>query len=227
MADEAFAGGDYAAPPEAGLRAFGRVYAGWAYSQAFYRELGFETWEEGYIIPCKKVINAYHPSKTSLRGARRMGERMANHQVTCVHWTQYGGETLRWERLRTLSLRHGLRRFEAPPTTSLEGALRRCQALCESSCFTRQAPVATAALERTPSRKPFNEGRLPSEDRPRAGAPCPLCQHARDRCRCLGHVGAERGPRPGHAARQPDIQRPTERVHAFASASDFDHYDES
>ena len=49
-ADAAFAGGDYTAPPEAGLRAFGRVYAGWAYSQAFYRErlhreLGFETWE--------------------------------------------------------------------------------------------------------------------------------------------------------------------------------------
>ncbi len=51
MADGAFAGGDYTSPPEAGLRAFGRVYAGWAYSQAFYRErlhreLGFETWEE-------------------------------------------------------------------------------------------------------------------------------------------------------------------------------------
>ena len=50
-ADAAYAGGDYAAPPEAGLRAFGRVYAGWAYSQTFYRErlhreLGFETWEE-------------------------------------------------------------------------------------------------------------------------------------------------------------------------------------
>ena len=50
-ADAAFAGGDYASPPEAGLRAFGRVYAGWAYSQAFYRErlhreLGFESWEE-------------------------------------------------------------------------------------------------------------------------------------------------------------------------------------
>ena len=50
-ADVAFAGGDYPAPPEAGLRAFGRVYAGWAYSQAFYRErlhreLGFETFEE-------------------------------------------------------------------------------------------------------------------------------------------------------------------------------------
>ena len=50
-ADAAFAGGDYASPPEAGLKAFGRVYAGWAYSQTFYRErlhreLGFETYEE-------------------------------------------------------------------------------------------------------------------------------------------------------------------------------------
>ena len=51
LADREFAGGDYVSPPEAGLRAFGRVYAGWAYSQAFYRErlhreLGFETFEE-------------------------------------------------------------------------------------------------------------------------------------------------------------------------------------
>ena len=51
LADGAFADGDYTAPPEAGLKAFGRVYAGWAYSQTFYRErlhreLGFETWLE-------------------------------------------------------------------------------------------------------------------------------------------------------------------------------------
>ena len=51
MADCAFAGGYYASPPKAGLRAFARVYAGWAFSQTFYRErlhreLGFETWEE-------------------------------------------------------------------------------------------------------------------------------------------------------------------------------------
>ena len=51
LADSAFADGDYTAPPEAGLKAFGRVYAGWAYSQTFYRErlhreLGFETWED-------------------------------------------------------------------------------------------------------------------------------------------------------------------------------------
>jgi homoserine O-acetyltransferase/O-succinyltransferase len=44
-ADPAFRRGRYTRPPLAGLAAFGRVYAGWAYSQAFfrkglYRELG-------------------------------------------------------------------------------------------------------------------------------------------------------------------------------------------
>ena len=37
LADAAFAGGDYAAPPVIGIRAFARVYAGWAWSQAFFR----------------------------------------------------------------------------------------------------------------------------------------------------------------------------------------------
>ncbi len=51
LADSTFAGGDYTVPPETGLKAFARVYAGWAYSQTFYRErlhreLGFETWED-------------------------------------------------------------------------------------------------------------------------------------------------------------------------------------
>ena len=51
QADAAWNGGDYQAPPEAGLRAFGRVYAGWGFSQVFYRdghyrELGFETVED-------------------------------------------------------------------------------------------------------------------------------------------------------------------------------------
>lgn len=36
--DAAWAGGDYRSPPLAGLKAFGRVYAGWIYSQAWYRE---------------------------------------------------------------------------------------------------------------------------------------------------------------------------------------------
>ena len=50
-ADQAWSGGNYDSPPVAGLKAFGRVYAGWAFSQTFYREclyrkLGFETIED-------------------------------------------------------------------------------------------------------------------------------------------------------------------------------------
>lgn len=51
MADQRFNGGHYTEPPVAGLRAFGRVYAGWAYSQTFFRDglfrdLGFDTIEK-------------------------------------------------------------------------------------------------------------------------------------------------------------------------------------
>lgn len=60
-ADQRYNSGDYSEPPIDGLKAFGRVYAGWAFSQAFYRnerykEMGFETaedlllwWEEDHI----------------------------------------------------------------------------------------------------------------------------------------------------------------------------------
>ncbi len=49
-ADQHWNGGNYTSPPVAGLKAFGRVYAGWAFSQTFYREglyrqRGFETFE--------------------------------------------------------------------------------------------------------------------------------------------------------------------------------------
>lgn len=49
--DARYADGFYVEPPIAGLKAFARVYAGWAYSQAFfrdelYRRLGFDTTEE-------------------------------------------------------------------------------------------------------------------------------------------------------------------------------------
>ncbi len=50
-ADQNWNDGDYDSPPVAGLKAFGRAYAGWAFSQTFYREglyrrLGFETIED-------------------------------------------------------------------------------------------------------------------------------------------------------------------------------------
>ncbi|MFN2360154.1 MAG: alpha/beta fold hydrolase [Marinobacter sp.] len=41
--DENYRAGHYRKPPQRGLRAFGRVYAGWAYSQAFFRH---ERWRE-------------------------------------------------------------------------------------------------------------------------------------------------------------------------------------
>ncbi len=37
-ADGHFAEGDYQSPPKRGLKAFARVYAGWAFSQTFFRE---------------------------------------------------------------------------------------------------------------------------------------------------------------------------------------------
>ena len=51
VADKNWNKGDYKSPPVAGLKAFGRVYAGWAFSQDFFREelfkkLGFKTVEE-------------------------------------------------------------------------------------------------------------------------------------------------------------------------------------
>ena len=49
LADPAFAEGRYRDPPRRGLAAFGRVYAGWAYSQAFFREHQYR--ELGYASP--------------------------------------------------------------------------------------------------------------------------------------------------------------------------------
>ncbi|MGE4250016.1 MAG: alpha/beta fold hydrolase [Parvibaculaceae bacterium] len=51
VADQSWNDGAYTSPPVAGLKAFGRVYAGWAYSQTFfrqnlYRRLGHDTVED-------------------------------------------------------------------------------------------------------------------------------------------------------------------------------------
>ncbi len=61
QADCIYDDGNYKTPPENGLKAFGRVYAGWAFSQTFYREQiyklkGFDTaeallqdWEQDHL----------------------------------------------------------------------------------------------------------------------------------------------------------------------------------
>ncbi|HYQ27422.1 MAG TPA: alpha/beta fold hydrolase [Polyangiaceae bacterium] len=49
LADPAFAEGRYHEPPLRGLAAFGRVYAGWAYSQAFFRNHEYRAL--GYASP--------------------------------------------------------------------------------------------------------------------------------------------------------------------------------
>ena len=50
-ADQDWNDGNYSRPPVRGLKAFGRVYAGWAFSQTWYRKelhktIGFETYED-------------------------------------------------------------------------------------------------------------------------------------------------------------------------------------
>lgn len=49
LADPTFAEGRYREPPLRGLAAFGRVYAGWAYSQAFFRNAEYRAF--GYDSP--------------------------------------------------------------------------------------------------------------------------------------------------------------------------------
>ena len=61
QADAVYDDGNYSTPPIKGLKAFGRVYAGWAFSQTFFREQmyklkGFETaeallqdWEQDHL----------------------------------------------------------------------------------------------------------------------------------------------------------------------------------
>ena len=51
IADKNWNKGDYKSPPVSGLKAFGRVYAGWAFSQDFFRKelykaIGFKTAED-------------------------------------------------------------------------------------------------------------------------------------------------------------------------------------
>ena len=78
-ADQKLEGGDYAAPPETGLRAMGRVWAGWAVSQQFYRDglyrrMGFDDvetflvdfWEAFWLkLDANNLLSQLHTWQTA------------------------------------------------------------------------------------------------------------------------------------------------------------------
>lgn len=83
MADPTLKGGDYDAFPEVGMKAQGRVWAGWALSQAFYRErlytrMGFESVDaflsdfwEAFWMSCEpnNLLSQLHTWQTADLGA--------------------------------------------------------------------------------------------------------------------------------------------------------------
>jgi homoserine O-acetyltransferase len=63
MADATFAEGSYDTPPVKGLDAFGRVYAGWVYSQDFYREAEYRTLGLASIEDVMRMSEARYRSR--------------------------------------------------------------------------------------------------------------------------------------------------------------------
>lgn len=59
MADQAFAAGDYSVQPQTGLLAFGRVYAGWMFSQEFFRDAHYRALGLADLEAVVKFAQAY------------------------------------------------------------------------------------------------------------------------------------------------------------------------
>ncbi|MCW5747985.1 MAG: alpha/beta fold hydrolase [Alphaproteobacteria bacterium] len=85
-ADPAWAGDHFAAKPERGLRAMGRVYAGWAMSQTFYREA---LWRQaGYASLEDFLVGSWEGNFL-----RRDGD-----DLLCQLWTWQNADIARHER---------------------------------------------------------------------------------------------------------------------------------
>lgn len=101
QADQNYSAGRYRSPPEAGLRAFGRAYAGWAYSAQFfrdqlYRDLGFDSvkqllldWEEDHLrhdandLLC--VLDSWHQADPSqLAHGGDLGAALGTIRARCA-----------------------------------------------------------------------------------------------------------------------------------------------
>lgn len=101
QADNTYAAGRYLAPPTRGLRAFGRAYAGWAYSAEFFRNslyqgMGFPNlesllrdWEDDHCQhdanDLLAVLDAWHRGDPSrARHELRLTEALSQVQARCI-----------------------------------------------------------------------------------------------------------------------------------------------
>lgn len=98
QADSRYQDGDYRSPPLKGLKAFGRVYAGWAYTAQFFRErlyeaMGFENleallrdWEDDHCQhdanDLLAVLGAWHHADPARGGS--MSEALSRIQARCI-----------------------------------------------------------------------------------------------------------------------------------------------
>jgi len=135
QADAVYADGHYTNPPEKGLKAFGRIYAGWAFSQTFYREQmyklkGFETaedllqdWEQDHLnwdandLLCK--LKTWQRSDISANDLYRNDFRAALNAITAKTIVIVCGDDLYFRsednRLEIEHIKDGeLRIFESP-----------------------------------------------------------------------------------------------------------------
>lgn len=90
-ADSEWLGGDYTSPPLRGMRALARVYAGWGFSQQFYkqefyRSLGFSSLEE--------VITEFWERRYLRRDANNLLSMLRTWQLNDVGATPSAGGTL-------------------------------------------------------------------------------------------------------------------------------------
>ncbi|WP_459615987.1 alpha/beta fold hydrolase [Bordetella sp. 2513F-2] len=92
-ADPAYQGGRFVARPAAGLRAMGRVYAGWALSHAFYRD---ELWREYGMQSLEEYLASYWDVNFARRDANDLLAQLWTWQHGDISRCEaYGGDFAR------------------------------------------------------------------------------------------------------------------------------------
>ena len=90
MADPAYQDGQFVGRPERGLRAMGRVYAGWALSQTFYRH---EMWRELGASSLEDFLVSYWETTFARRDPRNLLAQIHTWQSGDISANElYGGD---------------------------------------------------------------------------------------------------------------------------------------